>query len=316
MANIAVIGAGTMGHALALVFGLGGHRVRLTDSHAPTLARAPSLMEAARSTLMAAGETTLTTENLAAMVTCHDTLGETVAEADWVVEAIIEQPEAKRAVFAAIDAAAPLGAIIASNTSYLDPFPLIPERRQPRAMIQHWYAPPYLVDLVDIVAGPQCPPALIEEARAMILGLGKQPVVMRRFIPGYVANRIQAAISAEVFHLLDGGYADPAEIDAAIVHGLALRLPILGHLAKADFTGLELTRDALRNRMVTPPPEADHSPALDAVLAAGRTGVRAGGGWYDWSGKSPEAWFQDRDRRLLALKRALRDIGTLTEGGA
>jgi len=271
-------------------------------------------MEAARSTLTDAGEASLSAEDLVAMVTCHAALPDTVAEADWIVEAIIEQPEAKRALFVEIDAAAPMTAIIASNTSYLDPFPLIPARRQPRAMIQHWYAPPYLVDLVDIVAGPECPPDLIEQARAMIAALGKQPVVMRRFIPGYVANRIQAAISAEVFHLLDGGYAEPADIDAAIVHGLALRLPILGHLAKADFTGLELTRDALRNQMVQPPPNIDHSPVLDALLAAGRSGVRAGSGWYDWSARSPEAWFQDRDRRLLALKRALRDIGTLTGG--
>ncbi|WP_431281947.1 3-hydroxyacyl-CoA dehydrogenase family protein [Humitalea sp. 24SJ18S-53] len=312
MANIAVIGAGTMGHALALVFGIGGHRVRLTDSHLPTLERAPALIDAARKTLVAAGETQFTAETLAEALTIHTSLADTLVEAEWIVEAIIEQPEAKRALFAEIDALAPMEAIIASNTSYLDPFPLIPERRQARAMVQHWYAPPYLVDLVDIVAGPQCPPELIEQARAMIAALGKHPVVMKRFIPGYIANRIQAAISAEVFHLLDGGYAEPADIDAAIVHGLALRLPILGHLAKADFTGLGIARDALRNQMVPAPPRKDHSPALDTLLAAGRTGVRAGAGWYDWSSRSPEEWFQDRDRRLLALKRALREIGSLT----
>ncbi|PZW42148.1 3-hydroxybutyryl-CoA dehydrogenase [Humitalea rosea] len=311
MAKIAVIGAGTMGHALALVFAIGGHRVRLTDSFAPTLARAPALMEAARKTLNAAGETDLTTEGLAAAVTCHADLAETVADAEWIIEAIIEQPEAKRVLFEALDAVAPMGAVIASNTSYLDPFPLIPARRQGHAMILHWYTPPYLVDLVDVVPGPDCDPALIQQACAMIAAMGKQPVVLRKFLPGYIANRIQSAISAEVFHLLEEDVASPEEIDAAIVHGLALRLPILGHLAKADFTGLELARDALRNQMVPPAPRRDHSTPLDARLAEGRSGVRAGGGWYDWSAHTPEEWFQDRDARLLALKRALREIGTL-----
>ena len=78
-------------------------------------------------------------------------------------------------------------------------------------------------------------------------GMGQKPIVLKRFVSGYVANRIQSAISAEVFRLLDEEVASPREIDDAIIHGLSLRIPILGHLAKADFTGLELVRNALAN---------------------------------------------------------------------
>ncbi|MBR0643379.1 3-hydroxyacyl-CoA dehydrogenase family protein [Plastoroseomonas hellenica] len=313
MTNVAVLGAGTMGHALALVFALGGHKVRLTDSNPATLARAQGLMEKALETLVAAGEAPAgwTSAHLAQALTRHADLAETVDGAELIVEAIVEKPDAKRTLYAQLDAVAPKDAIIASNTSYLDIFPLMPAARQKRTLIAHWYTPPYLVDLVDIVGGPETDPACIETVRDICAAMGKQPIVMRKFVPGYIANRLQSAIGLEVQKLLDDGVATAEEIDAAIIHGIALRLPILGVLAKADFTGLPMMQDALRNKMYTPPEVRGQSDALDAAVAAGRTGVMAGAGFYDWKGADPAALFEARDRRLLALKQALRRIGTM-----
>lgn len=313
MSNVAVLGAGTMGHALALVFALGGHKVRLTDSNPATLARAQGLMEKALETLVAAGEAPegWTSAHLAQALTRHADLAETVDGAELIVEAIVEKPDAKRTLYAQLDAVAPKDAIIASNTSYLDIFPLMPATRQKRTLIAHWYTPPYLVDLVDIVGGPETDPVCIETVRAICAAMGKQPIVMRKFVPGYIANRLQSAIGLEVQKLLDDGVATAEEIDAAIIHGIALRLPILGVLAKADFTGLPMMQDALRNKMYTPPEVRGQSDALDAAVGAGRTGVMAGAGFYDWKGADPAALFEARDRRLLALKQALRRIGTM-----
>jgi 3-hydroxybutyryl-CoA dehydrogenase len=309
--KVAVLGAGLMGHALALVHALGGCRVRLTDTHGPTLARAPALMSAALATLREAGETSHGDAWLATAVTTHADLAETLEGADLVVEAITEDAEAKRALFAEMDRLAPAGAIIASNTSYLDPFPLIPEARQGRAAIAHWYTPPYLVDLVDIVAGPKCDPAIPLRLRDLYAGMGKRPLVMRKFVPGFIANRIQAVVSMEVYALLDDGVADAAEIDTAIIHGLSLRMPLLGHMMKADFTGLPLTQKALANAMVPPPPQRGRCEAIDRLVAAGATGVASGRGFYDYGGRSPAELFAERDRKLLALKRALKEIGSM-----
>lgn len=312
MSRVAVLGAGTMGHALALVFALGGHSVRLTDSSPETLAKAQGLMEKALATLAAAGEAEgWTSAHLAQAVTRHDSLADCVEGAELIVEAIVENPDAKRTLYAQLDAAAPAEAIIASNTSYLDIFPLMPAARQRRTLIAHWYTPPYLVDLVDIVGGPETDPAAIETVRAMVAAMGKQPIVMRKFVPGYIANRLQSAIGLEVQQLLDEGVATPGEIDAAIIHGIALRLPILGVLAKADFTGLPMMQHALRNRMYTPPEVRGRSESLEALVAAGKTGVMSGAGFYDWGGKDPATLFEERDRRLLALRKALREIGTM-----
>ncbi|ACL60107.1 3-hydroxyacyl-CoA dehydrogenase family protein [Methylobacterium nodulans] len=313
MRQIAVIGAGLMGHGIALVLALGGHRVRLTDSRPETLEQVPDLMASALDTLREAGAVSAdwTPARLAEAVQLLPDLAATVAGADLVIEAITENPEAKRSLFGDLARLCPPETILASNTSYLDVFPLIPEEWQARALVAHWYTPPYIVDLVDVVPGPKTDPAVVAEIRDLVTGLGQVPIVLKRFIPGYVANRIQSAISAEVYHLLDEGIASPREIDDAIIHGLALRIPILGHLAKADFTGIELLRHALANASYSPPPARTSSAALDALVAEGRTGVMAGRGFFDWGGRDPADLFRDRDRRLLALKQAMKAVGRM-----
>ena len=309
--DVAILGAGTMGHALALVYALGGHQVRVTDNDTATLDRAGGLMETALATLRDAGEAdgAKTAEWLHDSVQRVPTLAAAVEGAAFVLEAVVELPEVKRQVFAEVDAAAPETAILASNTSYLDPFPLIPERRLPRSLAVHWYTPPYLVDLVDVVGGPRTDPAVVAEVRDMHAAMGKVPVVLKRFVPGYIANRIQSAIAAEVYRLLDEDVATPRDIDDAVIHGLALRIPILGQMAKADFTGLALQQTALRNATVQPPPPRDHSDSLDALVAAGRTGVLSGRGYFDWSDRDPAELFAERDQKLLKLKQALRALG-------
>jgi len=314
--RVAVLGAGLMGHALALVYALGGHTVRLTDNNGDVLARSLSATQTALATLREGGEVdaSWTDARLAAAVTRCATLAETVDRAELIVEAVSEQPEVKRALYAEIDACAPMQAILASNTSALDIFPLVPERRQPRTLIAHWYSPPYLVDLCDIVGSARTDPEAIEAVRAIVAGMGKSPVVMKKFIPGYIANRVQGAIWLEVTMLLEEGYATPQDIDDAIIHGLALRMPVLGHLAKADFMGLMLIYDGMRNATYQPPQQKTHSPVLDALVGAGRTGVLAGAGYFDWRDRDPAALFAERDRKLLALKQALRRIGTMRGG--
>ncbi len=137
------VGAGTMGHALALVFALGAHSVRLTDNDPRALDQAGTLMEAALRVLVEAGEADVgwTTERLRSAVTRCVTLEHALDGAELIVEAIIERRDAKCALYAQVDAVAPEDAILASNTSYLDIFPLVPKRRQRRTLIAHWYSP-------------------------------------------------------------------------------------------------------------------------------------------------------------------------------
>lgn len=305
----AVIGAGTMGHALALVHALGGCAVTLHDSNAEVLAGARALIRAACNTLVEAGSITAEQARAATdRITCTDRLAKAVQPADLVVEAVIEKPEVKRAVFAQIDTHAPRQAILASNTSYLNVFPLIPAARQSRAVVAHWYTPPYIVDLVDLAPGPETDPEVIETLRALYGGFGKAPLVFDRLIPGYIANRLQAALNLECLRLIDEGGVTAQDIDLSIRHGLVHRLAVLGHMKKMDYTGLEMVRNGIAGRTYQPPENTGESPVLDRLIAAGRSGVRAGAGFYDYGETPAEELFRDRDQRLLRLKAQLQNL--------
>src|SRR5271165_1144916 len=296
MAEIAVVGAGLMGHALALVFALGGHQIRLTDNDTEALARAPGLMATALATLAEAGEAdgTWNRQRLANAVRCVPSLADTVRGATLVVEAVVEQPAVKRTLYAQLNTMMEPEAILASNTSNLDIFPLVPQGLQARTIIAHWYTPPYLCDLVDLCPGPGTKPGTVETVRDIVAAMGKAPVVFKQMVQGYVANRLQAAMQLEVYRLLDEGLVTPKDIDDSVLHGLALRIPILGIMAKADFTGLLLMQQGLKNRSYTPPEPRGRSDVLDALIAQGRTGVMSGKGYFDWGDRSAEDLFRER----------------------
>jgi 3-hydroxybutyryl-CoA dehydrogenase len=307
--NIAIIGAGTMGHALALVHAVGGCRVRLTDNSEPQLAQAPALIEAALDTIIEAGQVDSRMKpDILARITTHATLAETLEQAQLVVEAVVENRDVKREVFRQLDELLSEDVIIASNTSHLDIFPLMPPRRLPRAAIAHWYTPPYIIDLVDLAPGPETEAEVIGTLRELYAGFGKKPVVFKTMLPGYVANRLQAALGLEIFHLLDEGLVSAQDIDDSIMHGLSLRMVTLGYFRKADFTGLDMLQRALANNSYTPPPVRDHSPSLDRPIEQGRGGVMAGAGFYDYGGRPATELFRERDIKLLKLKSAWQNL--------
>ena len=305
----AVIGAGTMGHALALVHALGGQRVSLHDSSPEVLRSAPALIEAASATLVDAGAVSASDARTALeRITYTESLPDAVRDADLVVEAVVEKADVKRIVYDEIDRYARGYAFIASNTSYLDPFPLIPAARQSRAAIAHWYTPPYIIDLVDLAPGPETAPEVIETLHALYKGFGKAPLVFDRLVPGYIANRLQQALNLECLRMIDEGWVSAEDIDQSIRHGLVHRLAVLGHMKKLDFTGLEMARLGIEGGTYEPPSNMLQSPTLDRLIAAGRTGVRAGAGFYDYGDASADALFRERDLKLLRLKAQLKDL--------
>lgn len=307
--SVAVVGAGTMGHALAMVHAIGGLPVVLQDVDENRLQAAPKLIGSALDTLIGSGSFAASSKSTVLdQISLQPSLAKTVENVDLIVEAVVEDRDVKRVVYRQIDEAAKASTIIASNTSYLDVFPLIPASRQRHAMVAHWYTPPYIVDLVDIAPGPETDPNVIQAVSELYHQFGKVPVVFDKLIPGYIANRLQAAMNLEAFKLLDEGLVDVQAIDDSLRHGLVLRWSLLGLLMKADYTGLEMTQRSLSNRMYTPPQPTGASRTVDRLVAEGKTGVQAGAGFYDYGDKSAEQLFQDRDVRLLELKQALSDI--------
>ncbi|MCX8118199.1 MAG: 3-hydroxyacyl-CoA dehydrogenase family protein [Desulfobacterota bacterium] len=306
--RVMVIGAGTMGHSIALVFARGGYEVDLMDEKEEALDRGLGLIRASLRILKEARA--LAGRPLPEiMARIHPTTSlDPAGRADLVIEAISENPKAKRRLFQTLDRLCPGRTIFASNTSYLNLFRLAKGIRPQKMVICHFYAPAHLIPLVDLVKGPQTSAGTVETVKEILLKLGKVPVVMNRFIPGYIVNRLQRAMAREIFFLLDNGYATAEEIDRAVKNSLGIRIPVLGVVQRYDFTGLDLALTFEQNpsiRLVS----RDRIPrTLSQLVKKGHVGIKSGRGFYDYSSKGLEAILKERDRKLLKVKAFLEEL--------
>ena len=310
--NVTVVGAGTMGHSLAQVFAQGGYNVWLHSRKDQTLTRARSLISANLKTLVEVGLVEETQLGLILdRIRVTTAIEEAGKNADLVLEAIFEDEAAKEEVFKTLDRICPPGAILASNTSHMDIFKFVGDRRLGKVVITHWFAPPHIIPLVEIVRGPKTSQETVDTVNALLIKLGKRPVVISKFLPGFIANRLQSALRSEALFLLDNGYATPEDIDTVTKAGFGLRLPILGLLKRMDYAGLDLNQKTLRNDTYKFPPQRSRSESLDQLVALGRLGVKAGRGFYDYGGRSTEELMKERDFKLIQLIEFLKEIGEI-----
>jgi len=197
---------------------------------------------------------------------------------------------------------------VTSNTSYLDVFELAPESLQKRLLISHFFAPPYLIPLVEIVKGPGTLQKVALRMRKILKDAGQKPVILDKFIPGFIVNRLQRAMGREIFHLMDGGYAKPEEIDRAVLASLGIRVPVLGVVRRYDFGGLDLAVKVLSNPSIGLMDEDRPSSTLDDLVAGGDLGVKSGKGFYDYHGEDLQQIYRKRDRLLMLMRDTLEEI--------
>ena len=168
-----------------------------------------------------------------------ESLEDVGAAADLVLESGPERLEVKREIFAALDAAAPADVLLTSSSSGLMPstFQDACTRHPERVLVAHPFNPPHLVPLVEVVGGSATSPEAVEAAMETLSHLGKRPIHIRREVPGHVANRLQAALWREAYHLVDQGIVSVADIDTAIADGPGLRWSLLGPFATQHLSG-------------------------------------------------------------------------------
>jgi 3-hydroxybutyryl-CoA dehydrogenase len=304
LTRVAVVGAGLLGTAIALDFALAGRSVRLHDTDGEALQRVPSAAREALLPLVAAGR--LEPEEggervLQRLLPCPD-LSDAVHDATLVVEAVYEDLELKRGVFADLDRLAPPEAVLASNSSSLMPSLLAAATGRPdRVLGLHYWNPAHLIPLVEVIPTPATAPALVEQLCAEYRARGKCPVVVRRELPGFIGNRLQFALLREALALVESGVATAEDVDTVVRTGFGRRLPITGVLRTADLAGLDTLLAICRvlfpelDRRTAPP------PLLHTLVAAGKTGARAGAGFYEYGPGEAAAL---RARLLTALAQA------------
>jgi 3-hydroxybutyryl-CoA dehydrogenase len=302
--QITILGAGLMGTALAVVHARLGLEVLLFDLDQSKLELAKDSTQQIFHTLLSSADINEhESKRFFNAIRFEGDLETALANTTFILEVITEKKDLKKVLFKQIDEIAAPEALICSNTSYLNVFEIVPERRLKNCLITHWYTPPYIIDLIDVVPSDPIFMPLANSVADYYRAEGKHPIVFKKFVAGYIANRLQSALNLEAFQLMENEGISAVDIDESIQYGLALRLLLLGQMKKADFTGLEMVRNGLATRAYQPPAFDGKSKILNTLLAQGRTGVSAGMGFYEYGSKSPKEIYEERDRQLLALKR-------------
>lgn len=300
--KIAVLGAGTMGPGIAQTYAMGGYPVTMWTRSEATREKAKKTLYKSLQTFV--GEDLIPADKLEeiyANVNFALNIEDAVKTADFVQEAIVENRQAKIDLFTEIDQYITDECIIASDTSGLNVFELMPERRLPQTVIAHWYAPPQLIPLVEVVGSDKTPAVHTEITMKLLEKCGKSPVLMKKFIRGYIANRFQMCINQELFYLLDNGYCTPEDIDKAVKSSIIPRAVVLGLCKRADFGGLDMTANNYRNKSYSMPPEVDMPKTLAEHIEKGELGFKTGKGFYDYTGVDKAAVIEKHDKQLFEV---------------
>ena len=306
--KILIVGAGTMGHGLAQAFAQGGYQVTMFSRTQQTLDRASLLIKSSLDTMVEAGLVDKgQVQAILDRITPTRSLEEGGREADLAIETVAENKEAKIEIFKQLDTVCPPKTLLASNTTFLNIFDFVETSRPDKVLITHWYAPPQIIPLVDVVKGPQTDEANIELVVRILKEMGKKPVVFNRPVAGYVVSRLQIAFQREVHYLLDNDYLSPKDLDEAAIWGLALRMLVIGVVQRFDFGGLDLSVRTIQRSSIESTP-IDYKPKkLFELFEQGHVGVKSGRGFYDYKGRSEADVCHDRDVRLLKLLKILQD---------
>lgn len=281
MALFGIVGAGLMGHGIAVALARAGHRTRLHDPDPAALADLHDRVEKALELTGTSGPARAAVQDL---VSATSDLDSALRQADIVVEAVPERMAVKHEVMASVEAVVPAHVPIWSNTSVLSITGIGTGMRHPERLVGvHWWNPPHLIPLVEIAPGDATNPRLVHEAEELILSLGKTAVRLHRDVPGFIGNRLQFALVREALHLLDEGVCDAQTLDTVVRASFGLRLAAVGPMENADYIGLDLTRSILANLAPHLSTATESFPALDKLLTDGHRGRATRQGLLTWT---------------------------------
>jgi len=300
ISNISVIGAGLMGHGIAQIFASKNYSVHLLDVKDELLSRA---VENIRLNLSMMARKIIIPESVIDTVISRikttTNMAEATSDAQLVIEAVPENLELKQKVFQDLDQLCPPETILATNTSVISITEIAAKaRRRERILGTHFWNPPYIIPLVEVVKGRETSEEVVETTYHLLENAGKHPVKVMKDVPGFVGNRLQHALWREAISIVENGIADAASVDEVIKEGFGIRLPVLGPLENADMVGLDLTlaiHDYILKYLNSSP---GPSPLLREKVEKGELGFKTGQGFYTWSAEEAQ---RSRERLLEYL---------------
>jgi 3-hydroxyacyl-CoA dehydrogenase len=281
--QIAVIGAGLMGHGIAQEFAAAGYDVHLNDLSEQILGQAReniarNLHMLADLGLVPADQA----ESVPDRIGYSSDLRSAVASADLVIESVSENLSVKHRILADLDDAAPDRAILASNSSSFMPSQLAEATRRPdRVLVAHYFNPPYLLPLVEIVRGPETSDESVTAVYELMARIGKSPVIARKEAPGFIGNRLQVALLREALAIVEQGIASAEDVDRVVMTSFGRRLAAAGPIEIFDLAGWDVIY-GLSHLFADIDARHDVPPAIIERVEKGELGVKTGKGFYNW----------------------------------
>ncbi len=280
--NVCMVGAGNMGHQIALQCALSGFQVYCTDLSQSSLDNAAAFANNWLKGRVSKGKLSEDeAQAVLARLKFTPDLKEAASSADMVIEAIIEKLEIKRRVFKELDEICPSHTIFATNSSYIVSSKIADATNRPDKVLNvHFFNPALVMKLVEVVKGPHVSEDTVSKTMEFCHAIGKIPARVNKEIYGFIANRIFSAITQEACYLLDQGVASIEDIDIAVKNGLGHPM---GPFALLDLTGIDLEYDVLTEKYQTTGNLSDKpSPAIVERYAKGQYGRKTKKGFYDY----------------------------------
>lgn len=302
--SAAVIGTGMMGPGIAMTLALGGVRATILSRQAESAQRG---LEKAHSQLDLLASNDLVAADAAArakgLISASAEFDATVAGVDLVVESAPEDMRFKQALFAHMDRIAKPTAALATNTSGLSVTAIASAcaNHPERVITTHFWNPPHLMRLVEIVKGEQTDDSLARAIQELLTRCGKMAVIVKKDTPGQLGNRLQMALVREAIHIVQEGIADVEDVDNVVKNGFGCRLPVYGVFEHQDMVGLDMASSILDYVATDLNCERRSPDLMHRHVAAGELGVKSGKGFYDWSVKSADEVRARRDAFVLAM---------------
>jgi len=309
--RVAVLGAGSMGPGIAAVFSAAGFESHIYARRLAAGGAAQRRAESQRELLWDHG---LATHADTVIRASHD-LEEALEGVGLVIEAISENLEEKADLFATVEQFVGADVVLASTTSGLDIGRISSGARHPgRFLVTHFWNPAHLVPLVEVMGGKETESSLLDWVEDLLRRIGKYPVRLNRYAPGFIGARLQQAVVREAIALLQAGVASAEDIDAATRLSFGARFPVLGPLETTDVGGLDVIAAIHAYLLADLDCSTQPQTLLRELVASGDLGVKTGRGFYDWSKRDPVELTERRDEELIRRVKSLHQTGELSLG--
>ena len=300
MKNVAIIGSGLMGHGIAQEFSMAGYNVVMNDQTIEILDKAMEGIKRNLGTMKQVGlieenDIPRTLENLS----LDTSINSASKNADLVIEAVYENLELKQEIFRKLDKNCPKHTILASNSSSLMPSYMgkVTERPE-KVLVAHYFNPPYLLPLVELVRSEYTSDETVQCMYDLYTSMGKAPAVVQKEAPGFIGNRIQAAIIREALSIVENGIASHRDVDVVVRNGFGRRLSAAGPFEIFDMAGWDIIYAVSKYLMPHIESSTGVSELLQEKIDAGELGVKTGKGFYEYNDESAE---ELRSRMAQAL---------------